>query len=66
MIERSFVTAAEVAASPTLRRSRAGDHGGRCQRTIELDAKVYRCWRPEHDGIHDAFTTHGDGGEVRW
>lgn len=43
-----------------------------CPRTITLDGTTYRCGRQaygaerSHEGIHDAFETHGDGGSVRW
>lgn len=48
-----------------------------CSSTIVLDGKRYRCGREtfgpdvarglgHHDGIHDAFVVHGDGGAVRW
>lgn len=43
-----------------------------CGRTIGLDGCTYRCGRSvrsfdrQHDGIHDAFREHGDGGSVRW
>lgn len=43
-----------------------------CTRTITLDGTTYQCMRSvrahdrQHDGIHDAFREHGDGGSVRW
>lgn len=49
----------------------------RCRASIALNGKVYRCGRGtsgidafvgrgHHEGIHDAFVEHGDGGAVRW
>lgn len=49
----------------------------RCRATIELGGTTYRCARQtsgldadrglgHHEGIHDAFAEHGDGGSVRW
>lgn len=43
-----------------------------CGRSITLDSKLYLCGREvrrtdrQHDGIHDAFRDHDDGGKVRW
>jgi hypothetical protein len=42
------------------------------QHAIRLDGTRYTCGRAVrrndrvHDGIHDAFQTHGDGGAIRW
>lgn len=49
-----------------MRHPRAADERSRCHHTIVLDGIVYRCGRGHLDGIHDAFATHRDGGEVRW
>jgi hypothetical protein len=47
--------------------------GRQCRATIRLDGTEYRCEREIvgtrggfHEGIHDAFVEHGDGGAVRW
>lgn len=43
-----------------------------CDHAILLDGTRYTCGRAVrrtdrvHDGIHDAFQAHGDGGAVRW
>jgi hypothetical protein len=43
-----------------------------CDRVIKLHGTRYSCLREtrttdrQHDGIHDAFVEHGDGGSVRW
>ena len=38
----------------------------RCGREIDLDGTTYSCARGSHEGIHDAFVRHADGGLVRW
>lgn len=56
---------------------RATDPRRTCRASIELGRIEYRCGRETsgidadrglgtHDGIHDAFKEHGDGGSVRW
>lgn len=45
---------------------RAASERDLCRQAITLDSTIYRCGRAVHDGIHDAFATHADGGEVRW
>lgn len=58
--------------SPSMRWPRSIDPQATCRRTILLDSKTYSCQRetygPEHshEGIHDAYAVHGDGGAVRW
>lgn len=49
----------------------AKDPRRQCRSTIKLDGRMYRCGRAKgalgfHEGIHDAFTVHGDGGLCRW
>lgn len=51
---------------PSMRHSKAATARKQCRATIELDNAVYRCGREHVDGIHDAFTEHGDGGACRW
>lgn len=64
--ERRIVT--EV--SPVIVPVAAKDREHSCRATIRLDAKRYRCGREIisgfHEGIHDAFAVHSDGGMVRW
>lgn len=68
MIVRRIVTQLSPASIPVA----AKDPRLCCTRTIKLDGKLYRCRREvrifdkQHDGIHDAFAVHGDGGQVRW
>jgi hypothetical protein len=56
----------------TLERPAAIDPSRTCDRVIDLDGTRYRCGREQrrtdhqHDGIHDAFRAHHDGGAVRW
>lgn len=56
----------------TLEHPRATDPRRTCDRSIRLDNRTYRCERETrstdgtHDGIHDAFTEHHDGGAARW
>jgi len=65
IIPRDQVTGALV-------RPRATDPRRTCRATIDLDGRTYRCGRETrstdrlHDGIHDAYAEHGDGGAVRW
>lgn len=56
-------------ARPVVEMAKPGEPS--CRRTIRLDGTVYYCNRKvrfdgEHDGIHDAFREHGDGGAIRW
>lgn len=55
-----------VDVPPDMRHERASHLSRQCHATITLDRATYRCGRDHVDGIHDAFTKHGDGGEVRW
>lgn len=68
MIARRIVARAEL--FPMQRVEPAVDPLRRCHQTIKLDAQTYRCARGTtdgfHEGIHDALTTHGDDGAVRW
>jgi hypothetical protein len=51
---------------PSMRHEPAADPRLECSATIKLQGRRYRCGRQHVDGIHDAFTEHGDGGAVRW
>jgi hypothetical protein len=51
---------------PSMKHESAPNQFVRCHATIDLDRNTYRCGRQHVDGIHDAFTEHGDGGAVRW
>jgi len=62
---------------PVIRVSRATEPQRTCRATIKLGGTVYRCGRETagvdadrglgvHEGIHDAFCEHGDGGAIRW
>lgn len=58
-----------------LEHERAEHAREQCRHAIRLDGLEYPCRRKvthghgvdrRHDGIHDAFAEHGDGGSVRW
>lgn len=62
---------------PSMHRPRATDPRRTCRAAIHLGGIRYSCGREtsgidadrglgHHDGIHDAFAEHGDGGSVRW
>lgn len=69
MIAPRIIPRDQIAGSIRVAQAKPGERT--CGRPIRLDGRVYRCGREvsfdrQHDGIHDAFCEHSDGGSVRW